>query len=512
MKTKPFQVLAFKQVSNGLFKPGILFFLTIIACSTPPTHLKREFRGVWIATVNNIDFPSQKGLSSDRLKAELIYTLDYLQKNNINAVVFQVRGACDAMYKSDLEPWSVALTGKQGKAPEDNFDPLAFLVKECHQRNMELHAWINPFRAVVNLDKDSLASNHLYYQHPEWMLAIKNRIFLNPGIPAVRNHISAVIQDLINRYDIDAIHFDDYFYPAGNEYDDEETYKKYNPQKIAKKKDWRRENVNLLISELSKNIQTINPQVKFGISPSAIWRHYKNDSRGSNTSGTLTSYDDYYADTRLWLEKGWIDYIAPQLYWSIGHSKSDYQTLIKWWSNNTFGKHLYIGQAFFKVKDHLGDKTWKEDEMAQQILANHAYQSIHGFIFFSGKDFLKNQTLLDNQLKNGSLKYPSLLPAMTWKTKNKKSDAPTQGKIVGDKIQRILTWQYPVTTSKLKCFAVYGFEKGQKETLEEPKNLLRLTQSSKLVLEPSMESYEKFAITNINNDNIESTPLWVSNQ
>ena len=272
-----------------------------------------EFRGVWVATVGNIDWPSKKTLSVEEQKEEFINLVEMHKRNGMNALIVQVRPAADALYSSSYEPWSEFLTGIQGQAPVPFYDPLTFMISETHKRGMEFHAWLNPYRAVFNMRTSSIASNHLTKTHPEWFLVYGDKKYFNPGLPQVRRHTVKVVEDLVKRYDIDGVHMDDYFYPyriAGREFPDEKEYKRYG--KGMSKDEWRRSNCDSIIYELFNAIRTIKPKLRFGISPFGIWRNKSQDPMGSDTKGGQTNYDDLYADILLWLEKGWIDYVAPQ--------------------------------------------------------------------------------------------------------------------------------------------------------------------------------------------------------
>ena len=267
-----------------------------------------EFRGVWVATVENIDWPSKRGLSNEDQKREFIALLDLHQKNGMNAIIMQVRPSGDAIYPSTLEPWSEYLMGKQGLPPSPFYDPLEFMVQETHKRGMEFHAWINPYRAVFNIKKSSIAPSHITRLHPEWFLTYGDKKYFNPGLPQVWQHTNRIVRDLVTRYDIDAIHMDDYFYPyriAGKEFPDEKTYQQ-NKRGLSKE-DWRRSNCDTIVKQLYATIHQIKPAVQFGISPFGIWRNKSKDPRGSETKGGQTNYDDLYADILLWLEKGWVD-------------------------------------------------------------------------------------------------------------------------------------------------------------------------------------------------------------
>lgn len=396
----------------------IPFFITLLCVhclSQEEVNLKREFRGVWIATVSNIDWPSKPGLPAEKQKQEFIELLDYHEAMGVNAVIVQIRPASDALYNSNYEPWSYWLTGKQGKKPKPYYDPLEFMIKEAHQRNMEFHAWVNPFRATIS-ENTKTRKNHITRKHPEWILKYAGQKVINPGIPGARAYIINVINDIVRRYDIDAIHFDDYFYPYpenGEVFPDEKDFKK-NKTGFDNIDDWRRNNIDILIKGIHDSINTIKPEVKFGISPFGIWRNKKSDSLGSSTLG-LPSYDAIYADSRKWLQNGWIDYIVPQIYWSLENKYASYDTLVNWWNKNAFNRHLYIGHSAYKIFDDK-DKAWQDlKQIPNQVKLNRSLKNVDGSVFFSSKVLVNNKGFLADSLKNTYYKFPALLPLMPWK-------------------------------------------------------------------------------------------------
>ena len=346
---------------NGLEPPGgfilkliILFqliFLSVILQAQ--NYPKREMRAVWVATVRNIDWPSKQGLSVADQQKELIDLIDLHKENGMNVIVFQVRPACDAMYQSTYEPWAQWLTGIQGKTPEPFYDPLEYIIEECHKRNMELHAWFNPYRAVSDYETFLLDSSHIAIQHPEMIIAYGKNKYLNPGLPETRDYVTKIVADVVSGYDIDAVHMDDYFYPykiAGLELPDEDTFRKYSRGFAeSKKEDWRRDNVDLVIKMLQDTIKSIKPWVKFGISPFGVWRNSNVDPKGSDTKAGQTNYDDLYADILKWLKKGWIDYVTPQAYWHIGFEIADHKIIAEWWNGNSFNRNLYIGHGIHRL-------------------------------------------------------------------------------------------------------------------------------------------------------------------
>ena len=388
----------------------ILFFLffSIAASAQVP---RAELRAVWVATVSNIDFPSSPTISTDVQKTEFIKLLNMHQQNGMNAVVVQIRPASDAFYPSPLEPWSQWLTGTQGQPPVPYYDPLQFMITETHKRKMEFHAWMNPYRAVFNINNSSITATHITKIHPEWFLTYGDKKYFDPGSKDVQKFVTGVVKDVVSRYDVDAIHFDDYFYPyriAGKEFPDDASYRKYGNG--MNKDDWRRSNTDSVIVMLSRVIKQENKNCQFGISPFGVWRNADKDANGSNTKAGQTNYDDLYADILLWLKKGWIDYVAPQLYWEMGHDKADYNTLIEWWSKNTFGKNCYIGLGIYRAGSNA---AWKDKtQLPRQIEKLRNTPNINGMIFFSSKTFEKNPNGWNDSLRLNYFREPAALPKM----------------------------------------------------------------------------------------------------
>ncbi len=373
-----------------------------------------EFRGVWVATVDNIDWPTRGNFNSELQKQEFIKLLDMHQRNGMNAMIVQVRPVTDAFYPSQYEPWSEFLTGTQGKPPSPYYDPLEFMIAETHKRGMEFHAWMNPYRAVFNIGRSSIAPNHITRIHPEWFLTYGDKRYFDPGNKEAQAYLTNVVKDVVNRYPIDAIHFDDYFYPykiPGKEFPDYKTYNLYG--KGMKKDDWRRSNTDSIISMLSAVIKKENPKCQFGISPFGVWRNEDKDSvNGSKTNGAQTNYDDLYADILLWLRKGWIDYVAPQLYWEFGHKVAPYEILLDWWSKHTYGRNCYIGLGIYRANSNA---AWKDTtQLPRMIEALRKTPNIQGMAFFSSKTFEKNQNGWSDSLRLNYFKEPAKQPAMNW--------------------------------------------------------------------------------------------------
>jgi uncharacterized lipoprotein YddW (UPF0748 family) len=384
-------------------------------CAADPAKPLRQFRASWIASVVNIDWPSRTGLAPAEQQAELVGWLDDAVRQHHNAVVLQVRPTADAFWPSRIEPWSQYLTGTQGGNP--GYDPLAFAVAEAHKRNLELHAWFNPYRLSMGTDLSKLVPEHPARRHPDWVVTYGGKIYYNPGIPAARRLVEDAIMDAVSRYDIDGVHFDDYFYPypvAGQTFDDAATYAQYGAgfPTIA---DWRRNNINLLILELQHRIKAAKPWVKFGISPFAVWRNVGTDPEGSDTTAGVQTYDDLYADTRRWVREHWIDYIVPQVYWSGGFAPADYNKIVPWWANEVRGTgvHLYIGQATYKVGVSTQSPDWMDPaELSDHLAFNTTVPEVQGDIYFSAKDVRADRLGATTLLNQNWYTRPALVPAM----------------------------------------------------------------------------------------------------
>ncbi|SFT07258.1 glycoside hydrolase family 10 protein [Saccharopolyspora flava] len=342
-----------------------------------------EMRGVWIASVANTDWPSRPGLPVEQQQAEYRALLDEAVANRMNAVFVQVRPTADAFWPSPVEPWSHWLTGQQGRDP--GYDPMRFLVDEAHQRGLEFHAWFNPYRVSMTDDLNALVPSHPARLHPEWTFAYGGKRYYDPGLPQVRDLVTSAITDAVSRYQVDGVHLDDYFYPypvEGQPIPDERTFAEHG-KGFANIDDWRRENVNELVAGLHDRVHAIRPNAEFGVSPFGIWRNASSDPAGSNTRG-MESYSAIFADTRRWVKEGWVDYIAPQVYWQFGHPAADYAAVVPWWSQTVSGTgvKLYIGQAAYKV----GQPGWTDPaELSNHLAFNADQPHVEGDLYFSAK-------------------------------------------------------------------------------------------------------------------------------
>ena len=435
---------------------------------------KREFRGAWIQTAFQSEYSK---MSPDAMKKDFIRKLNYLQDCGINAIIFQVRPEADAFYYSEIEPWSRFFTGEQGRAPEGNFDPMAFLIKECHKRNMEFHAWLNPFRASTS-GNTKFAESHIYNKHPEWFVTYNKQILFDPGIPDCRAFICRVVRDIVSRYDVDAIHMDDYFYPypvAGMPFPDDKSFAEYGIPKgysQAQRDNWRRNNVNLLISDLKRTILLAKPWVRFGISPFGIYRNKKStkDGSGSETNG-LQNFDDLYADILYWVKQGWIDYNMPQIYWEIDHPAADYITLIKWWNKNANGRPLYIGQDVAR--------TMKAKQLTRKMRYERGLSNIQGNCFWPANEILWNNGHIADSLKKNYHRYPALIPAYTHmhdrtpkEVKKLKTEWAPNGYFLRWKAE-----QSETDPEKATYFVIYRFNDGEKVDLSNPSKIVTTTRN-----------------------------------
>lgn len=350
-----------------------------------------EFRGVWVATVANIDYPRQPSADTIALKEQWKNLIAQYKEIGFNAVIFQVRPAADAFYPSQFVPWSKYLIGRQVPARSESFDPLQFIIAETHRAGMEFHAWFNPYRATMDLDTASLAPNHVFNQHRDWVVRYGTRYYLNPGVPAVRQHFTQIVAEVVSKYDVDAVHFDDYFYPykiAGESFPDSLEFEQYG-EDFGNVEDWRRSNTDSLIENIHRTIKILKPYVQLGVSPFGVWRNRDRDDTGSDTRAGATTYDDLYADITKWLRYGWLDYVVPQLYWSIGFKPADHATLLGWWGTRNYERNLYVGHAAYKVANNA-DTAWSDpNEIPKQIRLNRRNAISSGSVFLVQKRYLK---------------------------------------------------------------------------------------------------------------------------
>ncbi len=433
---------------------------TYEASTVAPPKPAREFRGAWVASVSNIDWPSQPGLSTAQQKAELIAMLNRAVWLNLNAIILQVRPACDALYSSQLEPWSEYLTGTMGKPPSPYYDPLEFAVTEAHQRGLELHAWFNPFRARQSGAKSPVSDKHISRTQPQLVRQYGKFLWLDPGEREVQEHSLRVVMDVVKRYDIDGVHFDDYFYPEhtpsalGSDFPDDTSWRRFGVNGKLSREEWRRENVNTFIQRVYQSIKATKPWVKFGVSPFGIWRP-KNPPqiRGKD------AYAELYADSRKWLANGWLDYFAPQLYWAIQQTEQSYPVLLKWWSDqNSQKRHLWPGIDATKV----GGK-WNADEIVNQIRLTRRQPGASGQIVWDMKSLMENRGRLASTLQNDLFVQPALVPASPWLDKQRFGKPKLYIINHGSTGAATLTWE-AATTNKVWLWVVQERKTGQWNT------------------------------------------------
>ena len=465
----------------------LLFFIFFISSLYSQITQKREFRGVWIHVVGETQY---RDMSTYEMQWYLIDLLDKLQAMNFNAVIFQVRPAADAFYPSKLEPWSRYLTGKQGVAPNPYFDPMYFMIEECHKRNMEFHAWINPYRVILS-NNDALGASHIYHKHPDRFIKYGSQMYFDPGIPQNRDFICKVVKDIVKRYDVDAIHMDDYFYPypvAGQKFNDDNSFKKYAKKQgfsPNQRDDWRRDNVNRLIEKMNKTIKKEKSWVRFGVSPFGIYRNKKDtpDGSGSDTKG-LQSYAELYTDVKLWVENGWIDYNVPQIYWEIGHQLADYETLVKWWSQNNYGAHLYIGQNVSNIMNTPDLYHSSNNQLTRKMELERKTPAIYGNCFFHAYDLAKNLGGIADSLKTNYQRYPTLIPAyLHLHDKAPKEVKSLKG--VWTKNGYMLKWKRNGNIKNPKTaqsFIIYCFERYEKPDLENASKIVKITRETECAL------------------------------
>ena len=441
---------------------------------------KHEWRAVWIATVNNIDWPSKPGLSSLEQQQELTDYLDLFKKMNFNAVVLQIRPTADAFYESKYEPWSIYLTGDQKVAPTPKYDPLEFAINEAHKRGMELHAWLNPYR--VSQDTANLKDmnpGHLYNKRPDLFVRHGKKLYFDPAFPETREFLVKVIKDIVTRYDLDGIHFDDYFYP-NNDFEDSLSFSKHPRGYEAKDKmAWRRENVDIVIKMLRDTIKSVKPYVKFGISPYAVWRNKRDDPRGSDTkSYGYTNYDHLHADILLWMEKGWLDYILPQLYFNIGYEAADFKILAEWWQQYSAGTPVYGGLGPYRLEKDAKIADWRSaDQIRRQAQMLRKMESYQGVCYFNAKNFKENRLGINEVMKE-LYPNPALVPALRgFPTDLPKEPVKVFVKKDGASIR--ISWNRDKETNndanKIMYHVIYRFKKGVEPDFTKGDNIIAIT-------------------------------------
>ena len=457
---------------------------------------KREFRGAWIQCVNG----QFKGVGTEKMQKTLTYQLDELQKDGCNAIIFQVRPECDALYESELEPWSYYLTGKQGEKPNPYWDPLQWMIDECHRRGMELHAWINPYRAKTKSPHEN-AANHVIVRHPEWTFDYDGLTLLNPALKECRDFICEVVKDIVERYDVDGLHIDDYFYPypvAGVEIPDDAQYRAA-PNGIQDRGDWRRYNVNLFIQQVYETIHATKPWVKFGVSPFGIYRNQKSDPNGSKTNG-LQNYDQLYADVLLWDANGWMDYCVPQLYWEIGNKAADYDELIHWWNRHLTRTALYIGEDVERTVKYTDPANKNRHQLGAKMALHAELPHIQGTVLWYAKAAVDNIGNYGTSLRNNYWRTPALQPLMPHIDK-KAPKAPRKLKVVCmDDGEQVLFWTAPKSKGwqdKATSYVVYCFAKGEKLNIGDASKIVKLTTDCYYTLPAEQKGHYTYVVTSL---------------
>jgi len=492
--------------------PLLVALVTLSAFAGNP---KREFRGAWMHIIGQKQYAAQ---STAENQAYLIDQLDKLQQAGCNAIIWQIRPQADAAYPSTLEPWSRWLTGEAGKAPDPMWDPLQFMIDEAHKRGMELHAWINPYRVTSNKD-DKPAPGHVYYEHPEWFLKYADgKLYFDPGLPECRDFIDKVVRDIVTRYDVDAIHMDDYFYPypvTGVDFPDDASYNKYGLG--WDRGDWRRNNVDLLIEKLHKTLQELKPWVQLGISPFGIWRNKKDDVNGSDTNG-LQCYDKLYADCPRWTALGWVDYMVPQLYWELDHPRANDLVLSYWWNNHANGRHMYYGMSVNNVMDHRDIADAKGDtlnptQLDHRTRLNRELPYVQGPCWWPAYSITKNYKGVMDSLVTTHQSTPALIQPYTWI--DNIAPAPVQNLTINkDKKTITLEWNAPVTDDPLQKavrYVVYRVKQGEMLDVEDSSAIVTITGLTSLTLPFDKKDKTKwtYSVTAVDRCNNESAPVTV---
>ena len=467
--------------------------LPIVVSAQP----KREMRGAWIQCVNG----QFQGLGTQKMQQTLSYQLDELRKDGVNTIIFQVRPECDALYESGIEPWSRFLTGRQGQAPSPYWDPLQWMIDQCHRRGMELHAWINPYRARTKTTT-LLASNHIAKRRPQNCFEYDGLTILNPGIPENRDYICEVARDIVTRYDVDGMHMDDYFYPypaAGQTIPDDAQYRQYS-NGIRDRGDWRRYNVNLFIEQFYKTVHEAKPWVKVGISPFGIYRNKRSSNIGSNTNG-LQNYDDLYADVLLWVNNGWLDYCVPQIYWEIGNKAADYDTLIRWWNQYAGKRPLIIGEDVERTVKATDPKNPSQHQQQAKLQLHRQMENVKGSVLWYAKAAVDNVGNYGTMLRNYYWRTPALQPDMSF------IDKKAPGKVrklkpVWTSDGYILFWTAPKGKNwrdEATQYVVYRFAKGEKVNTNDASKMVAVTPETfcKLPYEDGKQKYI-YVVTAIN--------------
>lgn len=491
----------------------LFIFSLLIAFNIAAQNPKREFRGAWLHVVGPIHWTD---MSPAKQREFIDQQFEALDDAGCNAVIFQIRPAADALYKSDLEPWSKYLTGKRGKAPSEDWDPMEYAIEVAHKHGMEFHAWINPYRVTLD-PNEVLPSDHISKKHPDRFFKYNGQVFFDPAFQENRDFICEVVEDIVTRYDVDAIHMDDYFYPypkSGISIPDDASYKKFGNGE--NRGDWRRENVNKLIKQLNETIKETKPWVRFGVSPFGIWRNKKSDPEGSNTNG-LQNYDALYADVLYWTKNGWVDYIAPQLYWAIDHKLAPSGHLAQWWNDHANGVDVYIGHDTRQTMTTSDSKTGASDELETKVNLSRKLENVKGNIWWHGYWVTENFKGVHNKLKNKFQSTLALAPA--YGDLSKKPEPVKDLKFLKEDGKLLLGWNYTKPSKNMKDtdvvkFVVYEFLPGENpDNLDNAEAIISITPNSRLVISDLKEENQlkdyTYVVTSVDRMNRESKPMKV---
>lgn len=488
-----------------------LFLLLASGCgaSARGENPKREFRGAWLHVIGQSQWQDK---TTEQAKAYIRDQFDRLQNAGCNAVIFQVRPTADAMYKSDLEPWTSWLTGKRGKAPSPMWDPMEYAIDEAHRRGLEFHAWLNPYR-VTSTAKEVLPASHMSNKHPERFFRYNGQVLFDPAYQENRDFICEVVSDILDRYDVDAIHIDDYFYPypaKGKAIPDDKSYAKFG--KGMNRGDWRRHNVDLLIKQMHATIKDKKPWVRFGVSPFGIWRNKSSDSRGSESSG-LQNYDDLYADVLLWAEKGWVDYLAPQLYWNLDTKAAPSRKLAKWWNDHVRNADIYIGQDVKRTMDVPDPGNKDRNELDTKVRLSRSLPNVQGNVWWHGYWVTGNYKGAADSLAMTHQSTIALPPA--YGDTSKQPLTVSDLRIERDGKDTYLVWGVPkkghrASENDVVKYVVYEFFPGESQDIDDPQAIVAMTPCTRVKVDP--EKGLTFAVTTLDRMNRESKPVFIYNK
>lgn len=490
----------------------LLLFMLLNSCSVfnSVPQPEREFRGFWVATVVNIDWPKNGNDAVAKQKTDYLALLDFYEDLNFNAAIVQVRAAGDAFYESDFAPWSRFLTGEEGKPPKGDIAILEWMIDETHKRGMEFHAWLNPYRATFDLKTEVLSSEHDFNTHPEWMLKYGKKYYYDPGLPEVRKRMVSVIDEIVSNYDVDAVHFDDYFYPytvKGEVFQDSLSF--YNcalPNQPLD--DWRRSNIDSLIKNSYETIKRRKPWVQFGVSPFGVWKNSSTDPKGSDTAAGQTTFEDLYADPLLWMEKGWLDYLIPQVYWSMELPAASHRKIVDWWAKNSKNTNLYIGNGPYKIRNN-SDTAWdKKKELPSQLLLARKTDVVQGNAFFSAKSLMYKNDDVVKYLKRKYYKNKAFLPVHATEYDTKLS-APLLKKI-NNKSDSILLNFNDLTPFKFLYILSIGKKSAKNYTNEKIKDIFYVDNETSIrVPLKNLRDKNRFTILFVDKFGRESNPIVV---